>query len=113
MKVKRFGSIIGLNPEKEAYYRELHANVWPSIKKRLKQSNLSNFSIYITELEGKKYLVKYFEYTGDSFEDDIRRIADDPETQKWFKETAPCQIPLPSRKEGSYWSDMEQIFLME
>jgi len=25
--VKRFGSVIGLNPEKEAYYRELHAAV--------------------------------------------------------------------------------------
>ena len=30
--VQRFGSAIELRPEKEAYYRELHANVWPGVQ---------------------------------------------------------------------------------
>ena len=113
MQVKRFGSVIGLCPEKEQTYRELHANVWPAIVARLRQSNVRNYSIYITEIEGKKYLFSYFEYAGDDFKADMQDIADDPETQRWWKETDPCQIQLPTRKPGANWSDMEMVFLME
>ena len=31
-KVKYYGSIIELRPEKEKEYRELHANVWPDVR---------------------------------------------------------------------------------
>jgi len=111
--VKRFGSVIGLKPEKEPYYRDLHANVWPAIIGRLKKSNIRNYSIHLTEIQGKKYLVSYFEYTGTDIEADKRAIAEDPETQRWWKETDPCQFSLPTRKPGDTWSDMEMVFLME
>jgi L-rhamnose mutarotase len=111
--VRRFGSVIGLNPEKEAYYRELHAQVWPAILERLRASNIRNYSIYITELEGKPYLFSYFEYAGDDFEADMKAMADDPETRRWWAETDPCQRPLPHRAPGAQWSGMEMVFLME
>ena len=111
--VKRFGSVIGLKPQNEQHYRELHANGWPGVLKRLRRSNIRNYSIYVTELAGKKYLFSYFEYTGDNFEEDMRAISEDPATQRWWKETDPCQIPLPSRKQGANWSDMEMVFFME
>ena len=113
MPVKRFGSVIGLNPEKEQYYRELHANVWPGVIDRLRKSNIRNYSIYMTEIEDKKYLFSTFEYVGQNFESDMQAIADDPDTQRWWKETDPCQNQLPSRKPGANWSDMEMVFLME
>ena len=113
MPIKRYGSMIGLDPEKEQYYRKLHANTWPSVVDRLRKSNVCNFSIYTTELDGKKYLFSYFEYTGQDFDADMHAIAKDPETQRWWKETDPCQIQLPSRKPGDNWSDMETVFLME
>lgn len=112
-RVKRFGSVIGLRPEKERYYRKLHADVWPGALERLKISNISNYSIYVAELEGKRYLFSYFEYRGDDFERDSRAMAEDPEFQRWWKETDPCQIQLPSRKPGANWSDIEMVFLME
>lgn len=112
-QVKRFGSVIGLKPEQEKYYRNLHANAWPGVIERIKKSNIRNYSIYITEIEGKKYLFSYFEYVGNDFEFDMRGIAEDPETQRWWKETDPCQIQLPNRKPGANWSDMEMVFLME
>jgi L-rhamnose mutarotase len=112
-RIKRFGSVIGLKPEKEQYYRKLHANTWPSVIERLKRSNVQNFSIYFTELEGKRYLFSYFEYTGNDYERDMKLIAEDSETRKWWKETAPCQIQLPTRKLGANWSEMEMVFLME
>ncbi len=108
--VRRFGSVIGLDPEKEAYYRELHADVWPSVLDRIKKSNMRNFSIYTSEIEGKKFLFSYFEYVGQDFEADMDAIAADPETQRWWKETDPCQIKLPNRKPGANWSEMEMVF---
>lgn len=113
LSVKRYGSVIGLNSKKEEYYRKLHANVWPAVIARLKKSHIQNYSIYITEIEGKKYLFSYFEYTGQDFETDMQYIAKDSETQRWWRETDPCQIKLPTRKPGANWSDMEMVFLME
>lgn len=113
MPVKRFGSVIGLNPEKEQYYRELHADVWPTVLARLRKSHIRNYSIHVAEIEGKRYLFSYFEYAGQDFAADMRGIAADPETQRWWKETDPCQLPLPTRKPGANWSDLEMVFQME
>ena len=112
-RIKRFGSVIGLKPEKEQYYRKLHADAWPTVVERLKKSNVQNFSIYVTELEGKKYLFSYFEYNGINFQKDMKSVAEDPETKRWWKETDPCQIQLPTKKPGANWSEMEMVFLME
>lgn len=109
--VRRFGSVIGLNPEKEKYYRELHADAWPTVLDRIRKSNLRNYSIYTTEIEGRKYLFSYFEYVGNDFEADMQAIADDPETQRWWRETDPCQYQLPTRKPNANWSEMEMVFL--
>ena len=38
-------------------------------------------------------------------------MAADPETQRWWKETDPCQSPLPdARKAGKIWSDTKEIY---
>ena len=79
----------------------------------MRDSNMRNFSIYITELDGEKYLFSYFEYVGDDFAADMKAIAEDPLTQKWWKETDPCQIQLPNRKPGANWSEMEMVNLIE
>ena len=110
--VKRFMSVIGLKPEKELYYRELHADVWPSILDRLRKSNVSNYSIHLAEIDGGKYLVSYLEYAGEDYEADMRAIADDPETQRWWKETDPCQFPLDTATPGATWSELEMLFYM-
>ena len=110
--IQRFASVIGLKPEMEQRYRELHAEAWESVQQCLVAANVHNYSIYITELEGKRFLFSYFEYTGINFEADMALIAEDAETQRWWKETDPCQIRLPNRKEGENWSAMERVFLM-
>lgn len=112
MKIKRFGSVVGLSPEKEQYYRILHSGTWPPVLERLKKSNIENFSIYTTTLNGKKYLFSYFEYTGNNYEKDMEEIGKDPITQRWWKETDPCQIKLENRKnKDDQWSQMEMVFL--
>ncbi len=112
--IQRYGMVIGIKPEKINYYKELHANPWPGVIKQLKECNIQNYSIYIGELEKDKwYLFSYFEYTGEDFEKDMAKMAEDPTTQRWWKETDPCQIPIPTRKEGEFWSRMEEVFYMD
>jgi len=109
-RVMRVGQVIGLRPEKKDYYIQLHANTWPGVIKRIRDSNIRNYSIYLAELEGKLYLFSYFEYIGDDFEADMAKIAADPETQRWWKETDPCQIRLPDTPEGKWWKPIPEVF---
>lgn len=110
-KLQRYGSITGLKPEKIPYYKELHEAVWPGVLKQIKDSNIQNYSIYLQEIDGKYFLFSYFEYTGDDFEADMKKMAADPETQRWWKETDPTQIPLPdAAANNQIWSRMEEVF---
>jgi L-rhamnose mutarotase len=110
-RVKRYGNVIGLRPEKLEEYKELHADVWPGVLKMIEECNIHNYSIYLGELEeGKYYLFSYFEYTGDDFKADMAKMAADPTTQKWWTLCEPCQAPIPTRKEGEWWANMEEVF---
>ena len=110
--VQRYGSVIGLKPEKKDEYVKLHADTWPEILKQIENSNIRNYSIYMGELDdGNLYLFSYFEYTGDDFEADMKKMAADPKTQEWWKLTDPCQIPQKNRKKPTdNWMTMEEVF---
>jgi L-rhamnose mutarotase len=110
-QVRRFHGVVGLRPEKADYYFKIHAAVWPGVLKMIEQANIRNFSIAVKEIDGKPYLFSYFEYVGDDFDADMKRIAADPETQRWWKETEPCQLPLPdAAAKGAIWSDAREVF---
>jgi L-rhamnose mutarotase len=91
---RRYAWITGLKPEMAARYRELHAKPWPSVNRMLKECHIENFSIWQREIGGKQNLFAYLEYTGRDFDADMKKMAADPETQRWWKETDPCQLPL-------------------
>ncbi|MHB1310363.1 MAG: L-rhamnose mutarotase [Limisphaerales bacterium] len=103
--------VTGLKPEKADYYRQLHADPWPSVNRMLKECHVRNFSIHEREIDGRLYLVAYLEYTGADFEGDMTRMAADPETQRWWKETDPCQSPLPDAlAKGKIWSETRELY---
>ncbi len=113
-RVQRHAWVTGLKPEKAEYYRQLHADPWPAVNARLKECNIRNFSIYEREIAGKTYLFAYLEYTGNDFEADMKRMAADPETQRWWKETDPCQAPLPDAlRAGKIWSDTRELYHLD
>ncbi|MCD6337803.1 MAG: L-rhamnose mutarotase [Verrucomicrobia bacterium] len=108
---QRYAMVTGLKPEKEAYYRELHARPWPGVIATIRDCHIRNFSIHRVEIDGKPYLFAYFEYVGNDLEADMAKMAADPETQRWWKETDPCQIPLPeARAKGKIWTMAEEVF---
>jgi L-rhamnose mutarotase len=111
---QRYAWVTGLKPEKAEYYRQLHANPWPSVNKMIKECHIQNFSIYEREIDGKLYLFAYLEYTGKDFDADMKKMAADPETQRWWKETDPCQWPLPdAAAKGKIWSDLTEVYHLE
>lgn len=110
-KVQRYGSVIGLRAEKLDEYKKLHAACWPEILKKIHECNIRNYSIYLRKLDnGKCYLFGYFEYVGTDFDADMKKMAADPMTKKWWSFTDPCQEPLPDRGEGNWWAGMEEVF---
>jgi L-rhamnose mutarotase len=109
--VKRYASITGLKADKLQEYKALHAHAWPAVLKKISECNIHNYSIYLKQINGKPYLFSYFEYTGDDFNTDMKKMAADPTTQKWWQKTDPTQIPLPdAQAKGQIWSGMEEVF---
>jgi L-rhamnose mutarotase len=110
---QRFGWVTGLKTDKAARYEYLHAHVWPGVSKMIKQCHIQNFSIHECNINGQLYLFAYLEYTGTNFNADMNRMASDPETQRWWKQTDPCQRPLPdAAAKGKIWSDTKEVYFL-
>jgi len=104
--MQRYGSVIKVKPEKLEEYKELHANVWPEVLAKIKECNISNYSIFYRD----GWLFSYFEYNGSDYESDMASMAADPATQRWWDVCKPCQEPINSRLPGEWWSSMEEVF---
>lgn len=104
--MKRYGQAIKIKPEKLEQYKKLHANPWPEVLQKIKACNIRNYSIFLLE---EHTLFAYFEYIGTNFEEDMEKMAADKTTQRWWKETDPCQESL-SITPGEWWHNMEELF---
>jgi L-rhamnose mutarotase len=112
--MKRYGSVIGLRPEKIDDYRRLHAAVWPDVLRMIRQCHIRNYSIYLRTLDdGRPYLFSYYEYTGDDHAADMARMAADPSTQRWWAVCMPCQQPLSGRARDEWWAAMDEVFHLD
>lgn len=109
MTVRRYASLIRLKPEMDAEYRRLHADVWPTVQRRIKESNIGNYSIFLRD----GVLFGYFEYTGTDFEADMAAMREDPETQRWWTFTDPCQQPVETAEADEWWAPMEELFHLD
>jgi L-rhamnose mutarotase len=106
--MRRFAQLIKVKPEALEEYKRIHASVWPSVLKTIKACNIRNYSIFLKEPE--HMLFAYFEYHGEDFKADMNKMAADPDTQKWWAITDPMQQPFETRKEGEWWTMIEEIF---
>ncbi|MCD8739999.1 L-rhamnose mutarotase [Mucilaginibacter roseus] len=110
-KVVRYGMVTGIKPEKIAYYKKLHAAPWPGVVKKIRECNIRNYSIYLQKIDDKYYLFSYFEYTGNDFDADMKKMASDTITQRWWKQTDPTQLPLPEAlARHQIWTAMSEVF---
>jgi L-rhamnose mutarotase len=102
----RAGSLIKLKPEYEERYIILHKHTFPGVLERIRKSNIRDYSIFLQE----GMLFSYMEYVGDDYDGDMAEIGRDEVTQEWWKLTDPMQEPLKTRKEGEWWTSMDEIF---
>jgi len=107
--MQRFGQILKLRPECRDDYVRHHAEVWPGVLAQISRSNIRNYSIYLRD----GILFAYFEYVGNDFAGDMRAMAADPETQRWWALMEPMQEKWPTARPGEWWSNMTEVFHLE
>jgi L-rhamnose mutarotase len=107
--MQRFGSTIGLDPDRREEYLALHRAVWPAVEARLRRSNFTNYTIFVLD----DRLFAYYEYTGDDYAADAAAIAADPATRQWWALTDPCQVRLPATPPGEQWATMAEAWHLE
>jgi len=104
--MRRYAQLIQLRPEFKDEYIRYHEKVWPTVLATIEACNIRNYSIF---LHGS-LLVAYFEYHGENYEADMKRMAADPETQRWWSIMDPMQQPLPETPEGKWWLEIPEVF---
>ena len=106
--MKRMGMVIGVRPDSIAEYKRIHAAVWPEVLARISDCNIRNYTIFLREPEN--LLFAYWEYHGDDWAVDAKKMAADPRTKDWWAITEPMQAPLVTRKTGEWWAMAEEVF---
>jgi L-rhamnose mutarotase len=108
--VRRFGMVCRLHPEKRAEYLELHANVWPEVEAMSTECGIRNFTIFIRG----DVLFGYYEYVGDDFEADQRRLDADPVSQRWWQLTDACQYGFDDdAPAGTQWQELDEVWHLD
>ena len=100
--MKRFGMVLGVKPEKIDEYKRLHAAVWPDVLKMITACNIRNYSIFLKD----DRLFSYFEYTGDDYEADMNKMAEDPQTRNggmWSSPSRNHWNHVPMENGGQRW----------
>ena len=107
--MERHGEIIRIKQDKLEEYKYYHANTWPEVNKMLRECNIQNYSIF----SKGNYLFAYYEYVGEDYEGDMKKMSEDPKTQEWWEVVKPLQEPLEERKDGEWWANMEEVYHLD
>ncbi|KAF8913445.1 rhamnose mutarotase [Mucidula mucida] len=113
---KRICQIIKLKSSAVTEYKECHAAVWPGVLAALERAHIVDYSInYYPPLD---LLVTTMKYTGTDYESDMAKVAEDPETQRWWKMTDGMQESFVDGATGSggetpWWANVEEVFRFE
>ena len=105
-KPQVFASVIKLRPEKAAYYKKLHADPFSAVNKKIRECGITKYQIFNRD----DLLFSIMEYCGDDFAYDMEKMAQDAETQRWWKETDPCQSRIEGAGKNEWWADMKLVY---
>lgn len=107
--MQRYCQLIRLRPEHRDEYIEYHREVWPTVLATIETCNIRNYSIFLHD----DLLIAYFEYHGSDFDADMRKMAADPETQRWWSIMDPMQERLAAVPPGGKWLGVPEVFHFE
>jgi L-rhamnose mutarotase len=95
------------DPALIAEYSRYHENVWPEVRKSIRDAGIEDMEIYL--LGNRLFMIME---VNDSFSFESKALADNsnPKVQEWEKLMWKFQQPLPQAKPGEKWLLMEKIF---
>ncbi|KAF8162772.1 rhamnose mutarotase [Crassisporium funariophilum] len=110
---KRVCQLIKLKPTAVDEYIKIHAQVWPGVLAAIERAHMIDYSIH--HFPPLQLLIATFKYTGDDFDADMKKVAEDPETQRWWKLTDGMQESFVEGAEGSgrdvpWWITVPEVF---
>ncbi|GAM90094.1 hypothetical protein ANO11243_081340 [Dothideomycetidae sp. 11243] len=113
---RRIGQIIRLKRSALAEYKKYHDHAWPEVLAQIKDSNITDYSIFLDEVS--MTLFATMKYTGTDFEGDMKRMKQNPEVQRWWKIMDSFQESFNEGATGStgdvaWWKDLEEVFRTE
>lgn len=86
----RKATVTKLKPGAKEAYKKLHDEIWNEVVAAGHAANIRNFTIFC---QGD-YLFSYYEYTGENFDEDIRRKNSNPAVRKWQETTGAMTEPV-------------------
>lgn len=104
--MRRYGRLVKVKPEAIEAYEKIHEAVWPEVLATIHACNIRNYTIFRHE----NLLFSYFEYVGDDYEADMKKMAEDPKTQEWWTHTDPMQESVVNDGSGEWWATMREVF---
>jgi L-rhamnose mutarotase len=104
--MKRLAFKMKLNPGQQKAYAARHNQLWPELKKLLKDSGVSEYSIFFDEETDT--LFAFQKVAGDGGSQDL---ADNPIVQKWWAFMADIMETNPDNSPIS--TELEEVFYME
>ena len=104
--MKRMGQIIYVKDEGIEAYEKYHTNPMPGVNEMIKECNIQNYSIF----RRGNIMFAYFAYTGVNYEEDMKKMAADSTTQKWWSLVHPLMQPLEGEND---WADLKEIYHLD
>ena len=107
----RYCLALDLNDDKKliAEYEAYHRNVWPEIKKSIRDAGITNMEIYRT---GNRLFMIMDVDSSFSFEKKAAMDSSNTKVQQWEQLMWKFQSSLPWAKPGEKWIRMDKIFVL-
>jgi L-rhamnose mutarotase len=138
---RRLGQYLYLKPDRIEEYKKCHAAVWPEVLKQIESSNIRDCALFpissshlfhlkrtfflcifsdsiFLSLLPRPTLFASFKYVGNSFDEDMARMAANPKVQEWWRMTdgmqqSPVDGAVGSKDGPGWWGVMEEVFHVE
>ena len=107
--MKRIGEMVLIRPEGLEAYKAYHANPLPGVNEMIKACNIRNYSIF----QRGESMFAYYEYVGDDFAADMKKLEEDAVSQHWEELVRPLMKPIADIRDGEFWAGMEEIYHLD
>lgn len=104
--MKRFGFKMKLKPGFRDEYKKRHSEIWPELKKLIKETGVSDYSIYLDEETNILFAAQK-----QSGEQSSQDLGQNPIVQKWWAYMADIMETNPDNSPVTI--PLEEVFYME